>query len=196
MSMFKQQIKAWLKAGIMENLRVKDEVISNEAGTPQGGVISPLLSNIALHGLETAVISQFSRDAVKVIRYADDFVITGKRLVDIEKAKEIVESFLATMKLNLSQSKTRIGNSMTPMKGDPTRKVGIDFLGYHFRNLATSKHRGVKSTKGVKQKFIQISSPTKESTKRHFNAIKTKLKKLRNAPAAAVIKHLTPIIGG
>ena len=85
--------------------------LSNEAGTPQGGVISPLLSNIALHGMETAVLKEFKRDAVKVIRYADDFVITGKHLADINKAKQIVETFLATVGLRLSQGKTRIGKS-------------------------------------------------------------------------------------
>jgi RNA-directed DNA polymerase len=51
---------------------------TNEAGTPQGGIISPLLANIALHGMETAVLSKFGRNRVKVIRYADDFVITSR----------------------------------------------------------------------------------------------------------------------
>jgi len=59
----------------------------NEVGTPQGGVISPLLCNIALHGLETTLMNEFPRDRVKIIRYADDFVVTGAILTDIIRAK-------------------------------------------------------------------------------------------------------------
>lgn len=176
----------------LKNINVK----RNEAGTPQGGVISPLLCNIALHGLETAVLKEFKRDEVKVIRYADDFIITGKSLDDIMKAKKIVEEFLATIGLNLSQAKTKIGNSMHPTEGDSTKKVGVEFLGFHFRNLKTSVHRGVKSTRGVKQTFIQISGPTKLSMKEHYRKIKTILKKMSDAPTEAVVKHLTPIISG
>lgn len=52
----------------------------NKAGTPQCGVISPLLYNIALHGMETELLKNFSRNGVKIIRYADDFVIMGRKL--------------------------------------------------------------------------------------------------------------------
>ena len=82
------------------------------------------------------------------------------------------------------------------MEGDENRKIGIDFLGFHFRNVITSKHRGVKSTRGVKQKFIQVSGPTLESSKKHYRSIKAKLKKLSNAPMEAVIRQLAPIIQG
>jgi RNA-directed DNA polymerase len=58
-------------------------------GTPQGGVLSPLLMNIALHGLETFVITKFSRDKAKVIRYTDDFVVFCKTLKDIKKLNNL-----------------------------------------------------------------------------------------------------------
>jgi len=59
----------------------------NEVGTPQGGVISPLLCNIALHGLETTLMNEFPRDRIKIIRYADDFVVAGGILTDVIRAK-------------------------------------------------------------------------------------------------------------
>lgn len=168
---------------------------TNEVGTPQGGVISPLLANIALHGMENAVLSKFGRNRVKVIRYADDFIITSKLLDDILKAKEIVEDFLRGINLELSEAKTRIGHSLKPMESN-NNQIGFDFLGYHFRNITTSVHRGVKSTKGVKQNFRQISCPSKESVKNHKRALKKILREYKAAPLEAVITRLSSTISG
>lgn len=168
---------------------------TNEVGTPQGGVISPLLANIALHGLENAVLKEFGRDRVKVIRYADDFIITSKLLKDILKAKKIVEDFLRGINLELSEAKTRIGHSLEPMESN-NNQVGFDFLGFHFRNITTSVHHGVKSTRGVKQKFRQISSPSKDSVKNHKQALRMILRKHRAAPLEALITRLSSTIGG
>jgi RNA-directed DNA polymerase len=77
--MFENQIKSWLQAGIIHT-SVDESSEINYSGTPQGGVISPLLINIALHGMENYVINLFGRSQIKVIRYADDFVIFGKIL--------------------------------------------------------------------------------------------------------------------
>jgi RNA-directed DNA polymerase len=77
--MFENQIKSWLQAGIIHT-SVDESSEINYSGTPQGGVISPLLINIALHGMENYVINLFGRSQIKVIRYADDFVIFGKTL--------------------------------------------------------------------------------------------------------------------
>lgn len=166
----------------------------NVVGTPQGGIISPLLCNVALHGMETSLLKNFRRDGVKIIRYADDFLVMGRKLDDIKKAKEIVADFLQTLDLELSEEKTRIGHSMEPM--DDGSKAGVDFLGYHFRNYVTSKHRGVKSTRGVKQTFKQVSMPSKDSVKNHKIAIKDILKKYKNAPRKAVLARLAEQIKG
>jgi len=100
--MFKRQIEAWLKAGIMTDLQ-EDSYDINEAGTPQGGVISPLLMNIALHGLENNLLEQFTkRNSIKVVRYADDFIVFAKSLEDVLKAKEIVSQFLKPIGVSLS----------------------------------------------------------------------------------------------
>jgi RNA-directed DNA polymerase len=190
--MFEITIKAWLKAGIMDNF--KDQTsLSNEVGTPQGGVISPLLCNVALHGMEIDLLSQFGRNDVKIIRYADDFVIMGKQLEKIEKAKLIVSDFLATVNLELSEEKTRIGHSLKAINGG---KPGLEFLGFYFRNQTTSIHRGVKSTRGVKQNFIQISGPSRDAMLNHKRALKMILKKHKAEPLRAVLAKLSARIRG
>lgn len=190
--MFEKQIKAWLEAGIMDGF---GEQINkkNLAGTPQGGVISPLLCNIALHGLETILLKSFSRHGIKIIRYADDFVVFGKSIQDIKKAEKIVVDFLKTVNLELSEEKTRIGHSQWPIEGS---KPGLDFLGYHFRNIHTSIHRGVKSTRGVKQKFKAISMPSKDAMLDQKKALREILRTHKNAPLKAVISKLATRIQG
>jgi RNA-directed DNA polymerase len=191
--MFKSQIKSWLKAGIMDSFK---QTISetNEVGTPQGGVISPLLANIALHGMENAVLSQFPRNSVKIIRYADDFVITSKVLKDILKAKRIVEDFLKGINLELSDTKTRIGHSLMPMESN-NNQIGFDFLGFHFRNINVSVHKGVR-TRGGTQTFQQISIPSRESFLNHKQSLKKILRDHKAAPLGALIARLSSTIGG
>jgi RNA-directed DNA polymerase len=194
--MFENQIHSWLKAGILEqdNITGKTtELAENDRGTPQGGVISPLLANIALHGMEDKLISQFPRNAIKIIRYADDFVITGSNLNNVLRAKEIVIEFLGTIGLELSESKTRVGHTLFRHNGE---KVGFDFLGFHFRNIACSTHRGVKNTRGKKQPFIQTSMPSFVSIQEHKMMMKALLKKLKAAPLEAVVKELSQRIRG
>jgi len=166
----------------------------NVAGTPQGGIISPLLCNVALHGMETLLLKNFRRNSVKIIRYANNFLVMGRELEDIKKAKGIVVDFLQTVDLTLSEEKTRIGHSMNRMNEDSP--AGVDFLGYHFRNYVTSKHRGVKSTRGVKQTFKQVSMPSKASTKKHKVDIRVILKKYKNAPRKAILARLAAKIQG
>ncbi|MGY8872817.1 MAG: reverse transcriptase domain-containing protein, partial [Pseudomonadales bacterium] len=109
--MDKAVLKKWLKAGYMESGRLN----STEAGTPQGGIISPVLANWALDGLEAVLESHFGKKNTKAsyktkvnyVRYADDFVITGisKELL-VNEVKPLVESFMAERGLTLSAKKT------------------------------------------------------------------------------------------
>jgi RNA-directed DNA polymerase len=101
-SMFKNQVWSWLKAGIMQKSAEESSKI-NESGTTQEGVLSSLLMNIALHGMETHVMENFGRNKIKVVRYADNFVIFGKTLTDVQKAKKLVEEFLNPIGLKLSE---------------------------------------------------------------------------------------------
>lgn len=131
-----RQVEAWLKAGILQGSNLDwnlDTLIKNEMGTPQGGVISPLLSNIALHGIIqhlkdwiVTIPAKNNRVAAKqasltVVRYADDIVVIHKDRKVIEKAKIIIEEWLwSNCRLKLNQTKTCILDSTQ----------GFDFLGF------------------------------------------------------------------
>lgn len=194
--MFRAQIKAWLEAGILDDFKDASSD-QNEVGTPQGGVISPLLCNIALHGLETTLMNEFPRDRVKIIRYADDFVVTGAILTDIIRAKWIVIDFLKTVNLELSEEKTRIGHSLETLNfGQGNILPGLDFLGYHFRNYHCSIHRGVKTTRGQKQPFIQVSMPSQDAFIKHKQVLRKILREHRTAPREALINKLSQVIQG
>jgi RNA-directed DNA polymerase len=114
-------LKKWLEAGVMEEGRVRHPT----AGTPQGGVISPLLANIYLHVLDAA----WQREGAKygtLVRYADDFVVMCDTKSDIERAEVRVRRVLAWLGLELHPEKTR--------RVDLSRgEHGFDFLGCHLR---------------------------------------------------------------
>lgn len=167
----------------------------NDTGTPQGGVLSPLLMNIALHGLETYIMKNFGRNKIKVIRYADDFVIFGKSLKDVQETKRLVKEFLKPIGLRLSKEKTRIGHTMNNEPGT-SGPIGLDFLSFNFRNITCSKHRGVKSTKGVKQNFRLTTKPSREAVATHKKAISRILVKYKSAPIGRVIERLSMRIKG
>jgi RNA-directed DNA polymerase len=119
--MDKQLLSKWLKAGYME----KEQLFPTQAGTPQGGIISPLLANLALDGLEEAVKAVASKgDKVNFVRYADDFVVTGatRELLE-QKIKPAVIAFLQKRGLELSEQKTVI----------TAVQDGFDFLGHTVR---------------------------------------------------------------
>lgn len=136
-----RQVKAWLKAGILEGInptRNIETLIKNEMGTPQGGLISPLLSNIALHGLINHLKNWVcsipaknnrtaeKRKALTVVRYVDDMVLIHKDREVIEKAKLEIEEWLQeNCKLTLNQTKTSIYDSTQ----------GFDFLGFTCINV-------------------------------------------------------------
>ena len=119
----RQIIKRWLKAGVVDN----GVFTPTKAGTPQGGVISPLLANRALHGMEKAITEGMQSKAVKpiVVRYADDFVILHPEKEELEKATQKITQWLSHMGLVLSPKKTRVTHTLTPTQGN----VGFDFLG-------------------------------------------------------------------
>lgn len=118
-------VRKWLKAGYVDQ-RV---LFPTEAGTPQGGIISPALANVTLDGLEQLLIDKYvygnwNRNKVNMVRYADDFIITGvsKDVLENEVAP-LVEAFLKTRGLELSKEKTRITHIAE----------GFDFLGQNIR---------------------------------------------------------------
>ena len=104
-------IKEWLKAGYIFD----GTYHPTEKGTPQGGVISPLLANIGLHGLETFIKS--TNPKLGVVRYADDFIITARDKVCLEISKTQIQQWLSARGLELSAEKTLI-TSMAEVLND------------------------------------------------------------------------------
>ncbi len=182
-------IKGWLKAGVMEGL----DFSTTESGTPQGGVISPLLMNVALHGMATAIQEvKYQGEKPIVIRYADDFVVVHSNKEELQKAATLVTEWLKNMGLWLSPNKTRVTHTLTPHEGN----VGFDFLGFTIRQFPVGKTHSGKSTHGKLLGFKTLVKPSKESIKRHTQHIGQVLRKQRNAPQERVIRDLNPIIRG
>lgn len=120
--MNKRILRRWLKCGYLE----KDAFFATEAGTPQGGIISPQLANMTLDGLEAAIAAVVPKRGAKVnmVRYADDLIITGGNPALLkEKVKPVVTDFLAERGLSLSEEKTALRHI----------NDGFDFLGVNIR---------------------------------------------------------------
>jgi RNA-directed DNA polymerase len=188
----KHAVKAWLKAGVMEG----KEFSPTDSGTPQGGVISPLLMNVALHGMEAMLREGYPlRNAVEkplFVRYADDFVIFHSNLEHLQEAADRVTTWLQEKGLNLSPKKTRITHTLTPYQG----QVGFDFLGFTIRQFPVGKTHSGKSPQGKPLGFKTLIKPSTEAIKRHTTVLREKLTRLRSASQAEVIKVLNPIIWG
>jgi len=175
----RELIKQWLKAGYVEMGHYHD----TESGTPQGGVISPLLANIALHGMEQALGMKFNyRGEIvgkrAVVRYADDFVVFCETQEDAEKAKGILAEWLKERGLELSEEKTRIAHL----------SEGFDFLGFNIRHYRAPK----TSATGWKL----LIRPSKESVKKIRAKLREEWRSLHGHSVDAVIQRLNPIIRG
>lgn len=117
-------IKLWLRAPVNENGERKGGK-KQKTGTPQGGVISPLLANIYMHLVDRIVNNAkklFSKAGIKMVRYADDFILIGKRIT--EESKEVLRSLLDRMGLKLNETKTREINA---------KETPFNFLGFTIR---------------------------------------------------------------
>src|SRR5579862_7940815 len=104
------------------------ELFPTVEGTMQGGTISPLLANIALHGLETTIVQSIpprkGRKPPNVVRYADDFVVLHADRRVIEQCGEVARNWLKPIGLELKASKTRLAHTLEKVDGD----AGFDFL--------------------------------------------------------------------
>ena len=160
----------WLKAGYVELHRLH----ATEEGTPQGGVISPVLANMALDGLERLLQQHFGRrnsNKVNLIRYADDFIITGRSKELLEQAvRPLVEAFLAERGLRLSPTKTRTTHV----------EEGFDFLGQQVRKF--------------KDKLI--IRPSKKNVKAVLEKVRGIIRGNKAAKTVNLIALLNPVIKG
>lgn len=199
-------IKQWLKAGVMDNGIFSD----TNKGTPQGGVISPLLANIALDGMIRDVREEFPKtkwvNKVKnynykptIIRYADDFVVIHQDIDVILQCQKLISQWLEKVGLKLSPEKTRICHTLNriELNGEIT-PPGFDFLGFHIRQYHAGKHQTGKKggTQEIKLEFKTIIKPSKKSIKAHREVVKKVIKSRKKAPQVAVISQLIPVIRG
>jgi RNA-directed DNA polymerase len=167
-------LQKWLKAGFMH----KQVLFPTEEGTPQGGIISPVLANLALDGLESRLREHFPKprtqsqpERVYFLRYADDFIVTGNSRELLQtKVKPLVAAFLGERGLELSQEKTQI----TPIED------GFDFLGQTVR-----KYQGKL-----------LITPSQKNVKTFLEKVRAVIKANQQATAGGLIVQLNPLIRG
>jgi RNA-directed DNA polymerase len=153
-----------------------------------------LLANIALHGMEevAARVSHKKREQPVLIRYADDFLIFHPNKELLDKATEVVTTWLKDRGLVLSAQKTRSSHTLTPYEGN----VGFDFLGFTVRQFQVGKTNTGKDTQGKPLGFKTIIRPSENAIKRHMRDSKKRGRKWRGAPQEKLIKDLNPVIRG
>jgi RNA-directed DNA polymerase len=183
-------IAAWLKAGVLE----EGSLLPTESGTPQGGVISPLLANIALHGMEQEVNQMVGGDSASphLIRYADDLVVFHATLEGVLLAKQRLETWLHEIGLELKPSKTRVTHTLHPIEGN----VGLDFLGFTVRQFPVGRTHSGKTQHGQRLGFKTSITPSKESLKRHRRVVGELIRGHRSVPQRALMELLNPVIRG
>jgi len=216
---FRRQIKAWLKCGVIDlsQMSERERYLETVEGTPQGSIISPLLANIALHGMEKRLEEEFPSDkqgrwkeayknlghnigVPRLIRYADDFAVLCEDLEIIKRCKTIIEEWLSEVNLELKPCKTRICHTLEKLGEE---EAGFRFLGFEIRQFKVGKHHSGKKPgkckKGGKNNilgFKTIIKPSKEKIETHYKVIKYWCDKMKAVEASALIRKLNPIIRG
>jgi RNA-directed DNA polymerase len=172
----RQRVEHWLKAGVVDRGRFAP----TDEGTPQGGVISPMLLNVALHGMEEAAgvryltgthVGHTAPGSPVVVRYADDVVALCHSREQAEQVKAQLANWLAPRGLAFNEDKTRIVHL----------SEGFDFLGFHVRRYSNGK---------------LIIKPSTAAVKRFRHRLRTEMRDLRGGNAAMVISRLNPILRG
>jgi RNA-directed DNA polymerase len=173
-------VREWLEAGVME----RGQLTPTEEGTPQGGVISPLLLNVALHGMEQAAGVRYRNSARSdaetvpgspvLVRYADDYVAMCYSREQAEQVKARLAAWLAPRGLAFNEDKTKIVHV----------EEGFLFLGFSVRRYVD------------RQGGKLLIKPSHESVKRFRKRLAADMRSLRGANAAAVVSHLNPVVRG
>ena len=173
----RELIRQWLKAGVVEN----GHLTATEEGTPQGGVISPVLMNVALHGMEQAAGVRYhatghnagsaKRNSPVLVRYADDVVAMCHSREQAEQVKARLAVWLEPRGLAFNEDKTNIVHLTE----------GFSFLGFHIRLYRNRK---------------LLIKPSKAAIKRIRKRLAAEMRALRGANGKAVIRTINPIIRG
>ncbi|BAZ44326.1 RNA-directed DNA polymerase [Chondrocystis sp. NIES-4102] len=196
----RRQMRAWLRADIIDFQEHQRN--SNHQGTPQGGVISPLLANIALHGMEE-LMKKFAStwkggkkkntNSLSLIRFADDFVIIHEDLKVIKECQNIISNWLTELDLEIHPNKTKIVHTLHEHDGN---KPGFNFLGFNIRQFPVGKYQSGKDTKGKILGMKTLIKPSNESIISHYKDIAEIIGRYNSAPQSALISKLNPIIRG
>ncbi|MFT8352578.1 group II intron reverse transcriptase/maturase [Clostridium saccharoperbutylacetonicum] len=175
----KKTIVEWLKAGYVDN-EVFNETLT---GTPQGGIISPLLANIALHGMEEELGVRYKKNtqghyldsnSIGIVKYADDFVILCKSREEAKSMYDKLKPYLEKRGLSLAEDKTRVTHI----------RDGFDFLSFNAKQY--------KTIRGM----VLLIKPSKESIKKAKQKIKEIFDRYRGSQVGVIITKLNPIIRG
>jgi RNA-directed DNA polymerase len=166
-------LQQWLKAGVVEEGRWKP----TEVGSPQGGVISPLLANIYLHVLDMYWTERFLHLGT-LVRYADDFVVVCHGKTEAQKTMKIVQQIMAKLRLQLHPTKTRLVN---------LKQEGFEFLGFHFQKVIAKKSG----------KLVPLMWPGRKAMK----TARSQIRQLTNRSTLGVtmleiVNQLNPVIRG
>jgi len=180
----RRQLKAWLKAGLWEN----HQLFPTEAGTPQGGSISPLLALIALHGMDEAITRVYPR--ARVIMYADDCVVLHEDRQVLEHCQHLLMTWLAEIGLTLNEAKSRISHTL---EGD---SPGFTFLGFHIRQYRVGKYHSGKGPGGHRLGYKTLIKPAKANIESHLAEIGQIIRRSRALPQSGLINQLNPKIRG
>ncbi len=194
-------LKGWLKSGVMDG----GTLFPTSEGTPQGGVISPLLANIALHGMEQYIRNAYPKKEVwkngkrigytkpaHFIRYADDFVILHEDLTVVQECQRLIGEWLTHMGLELKASKTRLTHTLYEHEGN----VGFDFLGFTVRQYPVGKYQSGLNTMKQLLGFKTFITPAEKGMERHREKIKKIVKVHRASTQEKLIEELNPVIRG
>jgi RNA-directed DNA polymerase len=196
----RRAVHGWLRAGVLAG----GHRAPTPSGVPQGGVVSPLLLNVALHGLQTAVEQAYRRRVLRpygtsgapvrprLLRYADDFVVLCRDLEGVRAAQDTVTSWLAEVGLWLSPAKTRITHTLRPYEGH----VGVDFLGFTLRQYPAGRCRSVRCKGKQPTGFALHITPSNEAVKRHITELNATVRRLRAASQEALVAALNVQIRG
>ena len=174
----REKIKRWLKAGYVHN----NVFHKQETGTPQGGIISPLLANIALHGMEEAIGVKYNYKGESlgkriVVRYADDFVILCETEENTKEAKSEIEKWLNQMGLKLSSEKTKITHITE----------GFDFLACNIRQYKVNN---------TKTGYKLLIKPSKKFLQKTRNDIREIFLNHHGKSVGELIRKINPVIRG
>jgi RNA-directed DNA polymerase len=191
-------IKGWLQAGVLDNRELRPTI----TGSAQGGVISPLLANVALHGLEKAILDAFPATTVsegkktnwkpRVIVYADDFIVLHHEWETITRCRDIAVQWLSAMGLELNPEKTHITHTL---KMDEQRP-GFNFLGFNIRQHPVGRTHSGHDNVGRLLGHKTLIKPSREGIARHVERLRETIKTHRGVSTEILVRRLNQTIRG